>query len=346
MSVLATTHPTMLDVAKRLDPNGRISALVEILNQDNEILDDAVWVEGNLPTGHLTSIRTGLPDVTWRSIYGFVQPSKSTSVQVTDSTGMLEAYAEVDKALADLNGNTAAFRLSEDRSFLEAMSQELAGTILFGNEGSEPAAFTGFGPRYNSLSAANGQNIIDAGGSGNRESIWLVNWAPDKIHLIYPKGSQVGLSQKDHGEVTVESLGNNAASTGRMQAYRTHYRQDAGLCVRDWRYAVRIANIDVTGINKYGAQMATDSTGAVVANGADLIDLMTQSLETIQSVNGGRPVFYMSRKLRSFLRRQVTNKTINSTLSVDNVAGKQVLSFDGVPVRRVDQITTGEGAVA
>jgi hypothetical protein len=346
MSILATTHPTMLDVAKRLDPNGKIATLVEMLSQDNEILDDAVWVEGNLPTGHLTSIRTGLPDVTWRSIYGFVQPSKSTSVQVTDSTGMLEAYAEVDKALVDINGNAPAFRLSEERAFIESMSQELAETLIYGNEGSEPAAFTGLAPRYNSLSAANGQNIISAGGSSNLESIWLVNWSPDKIHCIYPKGSQVGLQSHDKGQVTIDNLGNGVASSGRMEAYRTHYRQDAGLCVRDWRYAVRIANIDVTAINKYGANFAFNSSGVPAANGPDIIDLMTQALELIQGTSGGRPAFYMSRKLRSFLRRQVTNKTINSTLSVDAVAGKQVLSFDGIPVRRVDKMTTGESQVS
>lgn len=334
MSILATTHPTMLDVAKRLDPNGKIATLVEMLSQDNEILDDAVYVEGNLPTGHLTSIRTGLPDVTWRSIYGFVQPSKSTSVQVTDSTGMLEAYAEVDKALADLNGNAPAFRLSEDRAFLESMSQELAETIIYGNEGSEPAAFTGLAPRYNSLAAANGQNILSGGGSSNLQSIWLVNWAPDKIHMIYPKGSQAGLQSKDHGEVTVESLGNGVASAGRMQAYRTHYRQDAGLVVRDWRYAVRIANIDVTALT------------SDAATGAKLIDLMTQALELIQGTTGGRPAFYVSRTVRSFLRRQIVNKVVGSTLTMDDVAGKKVVTFDGIPVRRVDKIVTGESAVA
>ena len=115
MSALATTHPTLLDLAKRTDPDGRISDIVEILNQTNEILSDMVWVEGNLTTGHRTTIRTGLPAPTWRKLYGGVQPTKSTSAQITDNCGMLEAYAEVDKALADLNGNTAEFRLSEDR---------------------------------------------------------------------------------------------------------------------------------------------------------------------------------------------------------------------------------------
>lgn len=186
MSQLATSHPTLLDVAKRLDPNGKVAAVVELLHQKNEILEDAVWLEGNLPTGHRTSVRTGLPAPTWRKLYGFVQPTKSTTIQVTDNCGMLEAYAEVDKALADLNGNTAAFRLSEDSAHIEGMNQEFAETLLYGNEGTEPEAFTGFAPRFNSLAAENGQNIIDAGGTSDRTSIWLVVWGPNTVHCIYP----------------------------------------------------------------------------------------------------------------------------------------------------------------
>lgn len=135
MTVLATTHPTLLDVAKRLDPNGKIDTIVELLNQTNEVLDDLTFVEGNLPTGHKTTVRVGLPVPTWRKLYGGVQPTKSKTTQVTDSCGMLEAYAEIDKALADLNGNTAAFRLSEDSAHIEGMSQEMASTIFYGKIG-------------------------------------------------------------------------------------------------------------------------------------------------------------------------------------------------------------------
>src|SRR3990172_5884992 len=131
MAVNATTHPTLLDFANRQDPDGKIAAVAEILNQTNEILDDMVWQEGNLPTGNKTTVRTGLPAPTWRKIYGGVQPTKSTTAQITDNTGMLEAYAEVDKALADLNGNTNEFRLSEDRAHIEGMSETLAQTIFY-----------------------------------------------------------------------------------------------------------------------------------------------------------------------------------------------------------------------
>ena len=334
MTVLTATHPTIVDVAKRLDPGGKIDTIAELLNQRNEVLNDAVWIEANETTSHVSTVRTGLPSVTWRKIYGFVQPSKSTTVQVRDNTGMLEAYAEVDKALADLNGNTAAFRFSEELSFIEAMNEEQADTIFYGNEGTEPEAFTGLTPRYNSLAAANGQNIINAAGDSDRTSVWLVGWGPNTVHCIYPKGSKAGLQTTDKGVVTIESLGNSVASAGRMEAYRTHYRWDSGLVLRDWRYVVRIANIDQAALTKNAA------------TGADLIDLMTRSLDTIESTNGVRPAFYMNRTLLSVLRRQIVNKVAGSTLSVDMVAGKQVVSFAGIPVRRVDRLVSGESAVS
>lgn len=335
MAVLATTHPTLVDVAKRLDPNNKVATIVELLNQTNEIIDDAVFIEGNLTTGHRTTVRTGLPAVTWRKLYGGVQPSKSTTAQVTDNCGMLEAYAEVDKALADLNGNTAAFRFSEEISFLEAMNEEFAQTLIYGNEGTEPEAFTGFAPRFNAKSGAtNGENVLlgDAGASGSDQtSIWLVGWGPNAVHCIYPKGSTAGIRMEDKGQVTIESID---GAGGRMEAYRTHYRWDCGLTVRDWRYVVRIGNVDTSALTKNAA------------SGTDLIDLMAQALEMFPSLTNVRPAFYCNRTVKSFLRRQIANKVVNSTLSMDTVAGKHVLSFDSVPVRRVDQILSTEAIIS
>jgi len=332
MAALSTINPTLLDVTKRLDPDGKIDAIAEILTQTNEVLEDMAWQEGNLPTGHRTTIRTGLPTPTWRKLYGGVQPTKSTTAQITDSTGMLEAYAEVDKALADLNGNSAAFRLSEDRAHIEGMNQEFASTLFYGNEGTEPEAFTGFAPRFNSTSAANGENIFSAGGSGSdNNSIWLIAWGPNTCHGIYPKGSVGGMYMEDKGNVTVENID---GSNGRMEAYRTHYRWDCGLTVRDWRYVVRIPNVDLSDLTKNAA------------SGADLIDLMTQAIEQLPSLTLGKPVFYVSRKVKSFLRRQVMNKVASSTLTMDQVAGKSVTMFDGIPVKRVDTLAANEAAVS
>lgn len=330
MSTLAVTNPTLLDLAKRLDPTGNIADIVEILNQINPVLDDMTWVEGNLPTGHRTTVRSGIPTPTWRKLYGGVQPNRSTTVQVTESCGMLEAYAEVDKALADLNGNAPAFRLSEDRAFIEGMSQEVAQTLFYGNETTEPEAFTGFAPRYNSLSAQNADNIINAGGSqSDSTSIYLVVWGPQTCHGIIPKGSKAGLQVTDKGAVTVENVD---GSNGRAEMYRTHYRWDAGLSVRDWRYVVRVASIDVSDLN-------------TLANTKNLVTWMTQATERIPNLGSGRAVFYLNRNLREKLRLGIIEK-ISNNLSWETVSGKRVMTFDDIPVRRTDAIINTEAVVS
>ena len=334
MSVLATTHPTLADVAKRLDPDGNVANIVEILNQTNEINEDVVWIEGNLPTGHRTTVRTGIPAPTWRRLYEGVDPSRSTTVQITDNCGMLEAYAEVDKALADLNGNTAAFRLSEERPIIEGFAQEVAQTIFYGNEGTAPAEFTGLAPRYNTRLAATAQsadNVIHAGGSGSdNTSIWVVVWGPNTIHGIYPKGTKAGLDMKDKGQVTSETAG----GTGKlMEVYRSHYTWKCGLSVRDWRYAVRVANIDVS-------DLQADPSGG----GANLVQLITQALERIPHLSAGRPAIYANRTVREMLRQQILYQK-NVRFGTDEVAGKRVLMFDGVPFRRCDQILNTEAVV-
>jgi hypothetical protein len=216
MATLGTSNPTLLDLAKRKDPDGKIATIVEILNEVNEVLDEMTWQVGNLETGNRTTVRTGIPAPTWRKLYGGVQPTKSTTAQITDNTGMLEAYAEVDKALADLNGNTGAFRLSEDRAFIEGMSQEVTDTLFYGNEGTEPEAFTGLSPRYNDTAAQNGDNIINGAGAGaDNGSIWLIVWGPNTVHGIVPKGSNAGLQVTDKGVVTIEDA-SDGSNTGRM----------------------------------------------------------------------------------------------------------------------------------
>ena len=332
MPVIAGNNLTLVDQAKRTDPDGRIAAIAEILSQSNEILEDCPWVEGNLATGHRTTVRTGLPAVAWRKLNAGVQPSKSTTVQVDEAAGMLEAFGVVDKDLAELNGNTGEFRLSENVAFLEAMNQEQASTMFYGDTAVNPERFLGLSARYGTVNPANAQNadnVIDAGGTGtDNTSVWLIGWSPNTIHGIYPKGTQAGLVHEDLGLDTVFD-----AAGGRYRAYLDRYQWKCGLALRDWRYAVRICNIDVSDLTRNAA------------TGADLIDLMTRALERIQSLSGVTPVFYANRTVRSFLRRQTVNRVASSTLQYDMVAGKPALRLAEVPIKRVDAILSTEARV-
>lgn len=334
MAALSTGAATLADIAKRTNPNGDgIAPVVELLSQTNEILTDAKFMEGNLPTGHRVTIRTGLPQVYWRALNQGVPPSKSTTAQVDETVGMLEARSHVDKKLADLNGNTAAFRLSEDAAFIEAMNQEQASTMFYGNPGSDPRKYLGLAPRYSDLSATNGDNILSGEGSqSDNTSIWLVVWGDSTVFATYPKGSQAGLNHRDLGEDDVQD-----SNGGWYRAYKSLYQWDNGLVVKDWRYVVRIANIDVSNL-------------AAESSAADLIKLMARASDRIPAMGMGTPVFYMNRTVHSMLRIQAMNKT-SSVLAIEsglNQFGKphSWTSFDGIPLRKTDGILNTEAAVS
>jgi hypothetical protein len=345
MAQLSNNVLTLADWAKRLDPKGTVADIVELLGQTNEILQDMLFVEGNLPTGTRTTMRTGLPSVAWRLINNGVQPSKSTTAQVDEHAGMLEAWSEVDKDLLELNGNSNAFRLSEGQAFLEAMNQEMAQTLFYGNSGVAPEEFTGLSVRYSNSSAPNGQNIVKGGGSGSdNTSIWLVVWGQNSCHGIFPKGSKAGIYHEDEGLVTVENA--NGIGGARMKAYRDHWQWKCGIALRDWRYVVRIPNIDVSNL-----------TGE--SSAADLVKLMTKALYRVPSLRMGRPVFYCNRTVAQFLDLQMMAKVAASGV-IHNVqyntkaeayGGPQGITagippFRGVPIRICDQILENEPTVS
>lgn len=323
---------TLYDVAKRMDPKGQVAKIAELLTQTNEILLDMPFIEGNLPTGHKTTVRTGLPEVAWRELYGGVPQGKSTTKQVIDTCGMLEAYSLVDKKLAELNGNKASFMLSESRPFLEAMNQEMA-KVLFYGKSSEKSKIVGLTSRFSTLSGAdNSENVINAGGSSALASIWLVCLGEETVHGFYPKGSRVGLHQDPTVELK-ESVTMDDGRTGHYQALSTHYIWETGLCVRDWRYVVRICNIGTSTLTKNKS------------SGADLVDLLDQAVEKLPNLQLGKPVIYMNRTLRSFLRRQIKN-TSNVHLTLEDIGGRKVVAYDGIPVRMCDQLTNNEDLVS
>jgi hypothetical protein len=340
MAELSTKWPTILDVTKRLDPNGSISAVGEILNQTNEILDDIPWMEGNLPTGHKYPVRASIPTPTWRLLNSGVQPVKSATNQFTDVCGMMENYSEIDKDLAMLNGNTEEWRLSEDKPIIEGMNQDLGYNLIYGDTSVNPEKFVGLAPRFWTKTAANSAlaaNVIDAGGtSADNTSIWLVGWAPETVFGIYPKGSKGGLQVQNLGEQTLTD-----ANGGRYQGYRTHYQWKCGLVVKDWRYVVRIANIDYSALLTAGD--GSDSS-------ANLLKYMSMALDYVPNLNGAKFAFYMHNTVRAMLRVKLMNKS-NTFLSLDDWTSsdgisRKVLSFQGIPCRRIDKLSVAEATLS
>ena len=338
MATLSKSNLTLADWAKSSDPDGRVPIVAELLSQTNEILDDCVFKEGNLPTGERVIIRTGLPSVYFRALNQGIPGSKSTTAQVDEACAILEARSEVDKDLAMLNGNTAQFRLSEDTAFLEAMNQTQAETMFYGNPGTDPKKFLGLAPRYGDLSADNAVNILDAGGSGSdNASVYLVVWGDQTVYCPFPKGSKAGLTHEDLGEQTVY----NSDGT-RLQAFATRYQWKNGLVVKDWRYVVRICNIDISDlIGVTGTQANTAATS--------LTKLMARATYRIPNMGMGRAAFYMNRTVHSGLSIAAMDKSQNVLEIQKGLTqfgqAKSYLSFLGTPIRQVDTLINAEARV-
>lgn len=346
MATVGSTALTLADWAKRVDDGYHIATIIELLSQTNEVLDDMLVVEGNLPTGHRTTVRTGLPQATWRLINSGVPNAKSTTAQITDACGNLETYSVIDKDVADLNGNTQEFRMSESISFLEGMSQQVAATLIYGNQSVNPERFTGWAPRYSTKTTASAQtayNVLDGGGTSNTNtSIWIHVWGANTAFATFPKGKVTGLQHRDMGEWPVTDSSGNT-----YQAYREHFKWEIGYVLRDWRYVVRIANIDVTQLTGVSAANLIN----LIVRGLYRLPTQPVSAGTIQTsdtpevrANMGRTIIYCNRVLRTYLDLQAMNKT-NVLLRLDEFNGKPITTFRGIPVRTVDAILSNEAQV-
>lgn len=337
MATLATDVSTLADVAKRVDPNGGLSGIVEILNRFNPILDDMLTKECNDGAGHRTTVRTGIPQATWRLLNYGVPRVKTQTAVVRDTTGMLEVYAEIDKDLADGSGNAKAYRLSEASGIMEGMSQQMAETVLYGNTNVNPERFTGIAPRYSTgvvADAASAANVINMAGADptSNTSCYLITWGDQATHGLYPKGSKAGLSHRDLGEQTLQD-----GDGGQYQGYRDHFKWDLGITVRDWRTNARVANIDTDAL---ATQSYLESLLQAMTEAEESLPISSEDTNAM----GGRRVWYVPKKVRSALRYAILHR-IGSNLSWENYNGKRVVMFDGTPVRRLDAIKTTEALV-
>lgn len=339
MAALSVTNPTLADFAKVLDPDGRVAKVIELLGQTNDILEDCVFMEANDKTSHTVTSQTSLPDPTWRQFNQGVAPTKGTTAQHKESIGMLEAYSQIDVDLAMLNGNTNQFRLSQDKPHIEAINQTQASTMFYGNSGLNPERFTGLAARYSSLTGDQSQNILSAGGAGSdNTSIYLVVWGDNTVFCPFPKGSQAGLKFEDLG---VQIIQNSDGS--KYKAFMSHYQWKNGLAVADWRYVVRICNVDVSDlVNQTGSQAAAAAT--------NIIRMMARALDRIPNLNNGRAAFYCNRTVFSGLRLAAMDRTSN-VLSIEKGLGqfgtsKRWLNFEEVPIRKCDALLNTEAVVS
>ena len=323
---------SLADWAKTRDPDGKTAKIVEILRQRNGILDDMIFREGNLTTGHRVSIRTGLPKAYWKILNRGVPISTSQTAQVDEQSGIMQAWGECDVDLANLEDDERAYRLSEATAFIQGMNNTMASTLFYGNSSENPEQFNGLSVRYSSKSAGSGENIIDAGGTGSdNASIWFVKWGEQSTFGIFPKGSKAGLIHEDKGKAVLESPGNKSEGR-RLEVYRDKFQWNLGLVLKNWTDTVRIANIDVSDLASADPKMLTK-----------LLIRAVHHLDDFEA--GGKTCCYMNRTLLQYLDVQRWENVSNSGITFEKIDGKLMPHFRYIPIRRVDALLNTEARV-
>lgn len=335
-AAIANNRGTLLDIAKRMDPDGKLAQVAEVLHETNPIVKDLVLKPANAKIANRVTVRTKLPTVGFTRLNKGVARSKSATKQVTDSIGLLAGRSEVDsrvKHITDVN----AYRWDEDQTYLEAMAQTMAETVFYGDEASDESVFTGFHVRFNDASATPttgpANQVVSAGGSGSdNTSIFIIDHHERYIHGIYPEGSTGGLETEDRGLQQVADTDSNM-----YDAWVTKYDWALGIVVKDWRHFGRLCNIDVSDLETAG--LSTGDSSANIARG------LIRVLGRMQPPNGARRIAYCRQEVLTALEQQLLVRT-NVNFTMGEWAGMPVLTFRGIPLVRCDQISTTEATLS
>lgn len=332
MAELTRNKLNLFDLAKRTDPDGDTADIVEVLSEDNEIVQDSVWAEGNDTFSNLSTQRSSLPSGTWRRINSGVGTEVSDTRQIVDTLGMLATYSECDVTLAEAAPDPRAFRMNEASSFLEGLGQTLAEAMIYANGQLDPEQPTGLAPRLATLSSTGTakNTVLGCSGTGSDlTSVYLVNWGLDSVFMFYPRNqANLGIVHKDLGEVTLEEFNSSGAATGRkFQGYRDYFEVKAGMAVKNPRCIGRVCNIETSGTSN-------------LWDDDKMLSVMNRMKKRGMGANA-----YCNATVLDQIDQVVKDKT-NVHFTSKEVFGVEVQAFRGVPIRRVDQILDTEAQVS
>lgn len=342
--------PSIVDVASRFTEDGNVLNIAEMMSQHNSVAGDLPYMQANEMASHQFVFRTSIPGGTFRGYNQGTPFGKSTTAKGKVGMAMLRGYSQIDKDLAAHTGAPERFRETEDQAFLEGMGQTIVGKIWYGNAATNPVEFNGMSTFYNTISTANAQNavnVLNAGGVGNNNSsMWLIGWGLQSIYAVYPRGSKAGLSMDDKGSVipATDSAGNW------FEAWTTHFGQDIGLVPEDWRFGVRVGNIDTTGATQGLAGSSPPDLFALMAQAIMLPPDTNMQLSGIEGTDAPQDdskkmwCWYMNRTVRFWLDIQsIRNRNI--LMDSKDSAGNPFTTWRGIQIDVSDQLINTESAL-
>ena len=341
MATKDITSRESLVTAARQTANGMITDVAEVLNETNNVIEDAIVQKSTDITSHRVTRRSRLPAVSWVKVGNGWNATVGLTNQAVETIGMLKARFLAPQDVLDIQANPDKYRSNQERAYVESMGQELSNT-LFGNVAAgdlspatvPPEEFAGFQYRYSALGTADTNYVLSNGHTADDDtntSIWFIQWSPNKVYLITPRNMDgTGLKKEDKGLVytsgdnsVASATAANPNPTNSLWAYITEFSWNVGLAIEDLRSVKRLCNID--------PDHAADDT----------LD-EDKIIQIRNNFKGNEKIFmYCNETVFTQLQILAKDKTNVNWTGADPF-GRPQFNFLDMPVRRSDAITNVE----
>lgn len=230
---------TALEVARR-SSNPDAFTIIETMAMSNTMLQELPALMANDGAVHTTLQRLSYPGGEHRIYNRGVGKKASQTEPIRNWIAMLEAFSDVDEALARHSGNPNGLYQSEASAIMAGMGEDQADDLIYGNHSQKPEMVDGLAIRYPKL----GEHCISFGGTGKElTSVYLVAAGQNACHLIYPRGSNsVGVSREDLG---VNRVVDPNDGTKTFMAHTDHFKAEYGIAIEHPDAVIRICNIPI-----------------------------------------------------------------------------------------------------
>jgi len=344
MATLTTTGKRTLIESVIAEHNEKLLPVVNVLSQVIELFRDAQWIMCNNRTSHKVARVATEPSGTYVDYNEGIDPVTGTKDVVEEPTCMLEALSQIDARLLKHSVDGNAERMAEDQIILNRLGKDVAYGFFYETRNSgnnKGKVIDGLGNRVGYKTLADAYVYDNAKGetpsaTANKMSLWLIGWGDKKVQMLYPRNDAPGGQSPDG----VEGLGIKMtpypedwvydANNKPYRGYRTLLQMHYGIVIFDPRYIRRQVNISATG-NVATGDYTWDEEVLMDAIG-DLPDLEGAAI-------------YVPRKLRTQIWKRAKNLTSPVEIVDDQVFGKRIATFMGIPVRLVDQLLATESKV-
>lgn len=334
MAVIGSTVLNTIDILSQRGPDGKATAAqINLMAKLSPVFRNARWGPCNDGTRHQHNVLMKLPSVQWGRLYQGVPASKSGHAQVFDTTGFIEALVQVDERQLKLHpGEENVVMMNEAEGFVESIAQTFESAFFYSDITTTPDQFKGLAARYGvKATSGAGRQIIDAGGTGSdNTSVWFVTWGDKQVSLLHPEGMESGIKHDPKGSQRVLDASGNPY-WAREEMWTLH----CGVAVGDYRYNVRIANIDVSDL---------------AAGSVDIYKWMRKAYYRLKSRTfpGGMQMIYMNADVLEALDAANTNATGTDNyirLGSMQLDGEEVQTYRRKPIIETEALLNTEARV-